>query len=152
MSCDAVIWEFGYVDEKDRPIISLGMKGLLYVELSKIESIRDAHSSLAVLIENPAWRLVEALKTLRDVDGRILIKDWYKEVDEFTKEDPQIIASEPFDENSFKKEYGIGNFVGNKKELEGKVNNVKLIFEFTKAKPNNADLPDATTLYQVFPQ
>lgn len=115
LSCDAVIWEFGYVDEKDRPIISLGMKGLLYVELSKMESIRDAHSSLAVIIENPAWRLVEALKTLRDMDGKILIKDWYKEVDKFTNEDLKIIASEPFDENSFKKEYGIGKFVGNKK-------------------------------------
>ncbi len=115
LSCDAVIWEFGYVDEKDRPVISLGMKGLLYVELSKTESIRDAHSSLAVIIENPAWRLVEALKTLRGSDGTVLIKDWYKEVDKFTKEDLRIIASEPFDETSFKKEYGIKKFVGNKK-------------------------------------
>ena len=117
LSCNAVIWEFGYVDEKNRPIISLGMKGLLYVELSKKESIRDAHSSLAVIIENPAWRLVEALKTLRDMDGRILIKDWYKEVDKLTKEDLLIIDSEPFDENSFKKEYGIRKFVGNKKGM-----------------------------------
>ncbi len=115
LACDAVIWEFGYVDEKDRPVISLGMKGLLYVELSKTESIRDAHSSLAVIIENPAWRLVEALKTLRGSDGTVLIKDWYKEVDKFTKEDLRIIASEPFDETSFKKEYGIKKFVGNKK-------------------------------------
>lgn len=114
LSCDAVIWEFGYVDEKDRPIISLGMKGLLYVELSIQESIRDAHSSLAVLIENPAWRLVQALKTLRDKDGRILINDWYKEVENFTKEELGVIASEPFDEKSFKKEYGIKRFVGNK--------------------------------------
>jgi acetylornithine deacetylase/succinyl-diaminopimelate desuccinylase-like protein len=118
LSCDAVIWEFGYVDEKNRPIISLGMKGLLYVELSKKESIRDAHSSLAVIIENPAWRLIEALQTLRDMDGTILIKDWYKEVDKFTKEDLLIINSEPFDENSFKKEYGIRKFVGNKKGIE----------------------------------
>ncbi len=117
LSCDAVIWEFGYVDEKDRPIISLGMKGLLYVELSKTESVRDAHSSLAVLIENPAWRLVEVLKTLRDKDGKILIKDWYKDVDKFTKQDLRIISSEPFDEVSFKKEYGIKKFVGNKKGL-----------------------------------
>jgi acetylornithine deacetylase/succinyl-diaminopimelate desuccinylase-like protein len=117
LSCNAVIWEFGYVDEKNRPIISLGMKGLLYVELSKKESIRDAHSSLAVIVENPAWRLVEALKTLRDMDGKILIKDWYKEVDKFTKEDLLIINSEPFDENSFKKEYGIRKFVGNKKGI-----------------------------------
>jgi acetylornithine deacetylase/succinyl-diaminopimelate desuccinylase-like protein len=117
LSCDAVIWEFGYVDEKDRPIISLGMKGLLYVELSKTESIRDAHSSLAVLIENPAWRLVEALKTLRDNNGKILIKDWYKEVDKFTEEDLRIVSLEPFDEKAFKKEYGIRKFVGNKKGL-----------------------------------
>lgn len=114
LSCDGVIWEFGYVDAKDRPIISLGMKGLLYVELSVRESIRDAHSSLAVLIENPAWRLLEALKTLRDANGKILIKDWYKEVDSFTKEELKLIQSEPFDEKEFKKEYGIKKFVANK--------------------------------------
>jgi acetylornithine deacetylase/succinyl-diaminopimelate desuccinylase-like protein len=117
LACNAVIWEFGYVDEKNRPIISLGMKGLLYVELSKKESIRDAHSSLAVIIENPAWRLVEALQTLRDMNGKILIKDWYTEVDPFTKEDLLIVNSEPFDEKSFKKEYGIQKFVGNKKGI-----------------------------------
>ncbi|HYL67395.1 MAG TPA: M20/M25/M40 family metallo-hydrolase [Nitrosopumilaceae archaeon] len=113
-SCDGVIWEFGYVDAKDRPIISLGMKGLLYVELSVTESIRDAHSSLAVLIENPAWRLLEALKTLRDVNGKILIKGWYDEVDVFTKEELKLIQTEPFDEKEFKKEYGIKRFVANK--------------------------------------
>jgi len=117
LSCDAVIWEFGYVDEKDRPIISLGMKGLLYVELSTQESIRDAHSSLAVLIENPAWRLVQALNTLRDKDGKILIDNWYKEVDNFTKEELGVIESEPFDEKSFKKEYGVSKFIGNKKGI-----------------------------------
>ncbi|HJT10778.1 MAG TPA: M20/M25/M40 family metallo-hydrolase [Candidatus Nitrosotalea sp.] len=118
LSCDGVIWEFGYVDEKDRPIISLGMKGLLYVELSIRESIRDVHSSLAVLIENPAWRLVEALKTLRDKSGKILIKDWYKEVDSFTKQELAVVANEPFDIKSFKKEYGIRRFLGNKKGIE----------------------------------
>ncbi|MGI0087416.1 MAG: M20/M25/M40 family metallo-hydrolase [Nitrosotalea sp.] len=118
MSCDGIIWEFGYVDEKDRPIISLGMKGLLYVELSVQESIRDAHSSLAVLIENPAWRLIGALKTLRDKNGLILIKDWYRGVDSFTKDELGVIAMEPFDEKSFKREYGIKRFVGNKKGID----------------------------------
>jgi acetylornithine deacetylase/succinyl-diaminopimelate desuccinylase-like protein len=120
LSCDAVIWEFGYVDEKDRPVISLGMKGLLYVELSKTESIRDAHSSLAVLIENPAWILVNALKTLRDEYGKILIKDWYKDVTAFTKQDLETISKEPFDEKSFKKEYGLGKFVADKRGLAAK--------------------------------
>ncbi len=119
-SCDGVIWEFGYVDSKNRPIVGLGMKGLLFVELFVKESIRDAHSSLAVLIKNPAWRLIEAVKTLRDSNGKILIKDWYADVQPFSKKDLEIISKEPFDENSFKKEFGIKSFVANKKGLEAK--------------------------------
>ncbi len=117
-SCDGVIWEFGYIDSKNRPIVGLGMKGLLYVELSKKESVRDAHSSLAVIIKNPAWRLIEAVNTLRDSNGKILIKDWYKEVKPLSKSEMKIIKNEPIDESSFKKEYGIKDFVDNKKGLE----------------------------------
>jgi len=119
-SCNGVIWEFGYIDSKNRPIVGLGMKGLLYVEISKKESVRDAHSSLAVIIKNPAWRLIEALKTLRDSNGRILIKDWYKEVKPLTKSELKLIKSEPFDESAFKKEFGIKGFVNSKKGLEVK--------------------------------
>lgn len=111
LSCDGVIWEFGYVDAKDRPIISLGMKGLLYVELKAKGPSRDAHSSLAVLIENPAWRLVSALATMRDKNGRILIRDWYKEVPDFTAQELEVIALEPFDEKELKEEYGVSRFV-----------------------------------------
>src|SRR3712207_7067173 len=52
------------------PIISLGMKGLLFVELIAKGPVRDAHSSLAVLMENPAWRLIYALNTMRDQTGK----------------------------------------------------------------------------------
>lgn len=113
-SCDGVIWEFGYVDSKDRPLVGLGMKGLLFVELIAKESVRDAHSSLAVLIKNPAWRLINAVATLRDDKGKILIKDWYKEVLPLTRSEKQLIKKEPFDESAFKKEFGIKQFVGNK--------------------------------------
>ena len=118
--CQGIIWEFGHVDSKNRPIVGLGMKGLLFVELISKESIRDAHSSLAVLIKNPAWRLIEAVKSLRDSNGRILIKDWYKEVRPLTKTDLKIIKAEPFDDAAFKKEFGIKSFVGHKKGFEAK--------------------------------
>ncbi len=111
-SCDGVVWEFGYVDTRGRPIIGLGMKGLLYVELRARESVRDAHSSLAVLVRNPAWRLVSALGTLTGRGGRILIRDWYREARPFSKRDLEIIAAEPFDEAAFRREFGIREFVG----------------------------------------
>ena len=119
-SCDGVIWEFGYVDAKNRPIIGLGMKGLLFVELSVKESSIDAHSSLAALIKNPAWRLIEAVHTLRNSDNKILIKDWYKEVTKFSKTDLEIIQKEPFDEKAFKQEFGIKSFVGDKSGMDAK--------------------------------
>ena len=119
-SCDGVIWEFGYVDSKNRPIVGLGMKGLLFVELSVKEAKRDAHSSLAVIIKNPAWRLIQAVNTLRNSNGKILIKDWYKEVKPFSKTDLKLLSIESFDADSFRKEFGIKEFVGNKKGLEVK--------------------------------
>ena len=119
-SCDGVIWEFGYVDAKNRPIVGLGMKGLLFVELSVQESTRDAHSSLAVLIKNPAWRLIEVIHSLRDTNGKILIKDWYKDVQPLSKNDLNLIKNEPFETDSFKKEFGINSFVGNKKGIDVK--------------------------------
>ncbi len=113
LKTDLVIWEFGYIDQKERPIISLGMKGLLYVEMTAIGPSRDVHSSLAVLIENPAWKLVQALSTLVNKDGTILVKDWHKEVKKLTEEEVKMIENEPIDEESLKKEYGIKKFVNN---------------------------------------
>jgi acetylornithine deacetylase/succinyl-diaminopimelate desuccinylase-like protein len=123
-SCDAIIWESGYVDAKDRPIIGLGTKGILYVELISRGPSIDVHSSLAVLIENPAWRIIKAINTLwDDSKAQILIKDWYKEVRGFSPEEISLISSEPlpFDEDGFKNKYGIKSFVadarGNKINL-----------------------------------
>jgi acetylornithine deacetylase/succinyl-diaminopimelate desuccinylase-like protein len=120
LKCDGVIWEFGYVNAKDQPIISLGMKGLLYVELIAKEPVRDVHSSLAVLVENPAWRLISLLNTMRDKNGRILIKDWYNEARPFTDQELEVIEKEPFEEIEFKKEYGIRRFVANLQGIEVK--------------------------------
>ena len=77
--------------------------------------VRDAHSSLAVLIENPAWCLIYALNTMRDQTGKIIIKDWYREVRSFTEQELSVIASEPFDVEEFKKEYGVSKFVADTK-------------------------------------
>ncbi|HEX7142569.1 MAG TPA: M20/M25/M40 family metallo-hydrolase, partial [Nitrososphaeraceae archaeon] len=121
LKCDGVIWEFGYIDEKERPIIMLGLKGILYVELiAKGGPSRDVHSSLATLIENPSWILINALKILRDIDGKILIKNWYKEVREFSQEELRILDKEPFDEEIFKREYGISKFLNNVNGIEAK--------------------------------
>ncbi|MGI8831220.1 MAG: M20/M25/M40 family metallo-hydrolase [Nitrososphaeraceae archaeon] len=116
--CEGVIWESGIVDEKGTAIMELGVKGILSVELLAKGPARDAHSSLAVLIDNPAWYLVRALNTLLNDKGKILIKDWYNEVRDFTLEEIAAITREPFDEEEFKKEYGIEKFANNLENVE----------------------------------
>jgi acetylornithine deacetylase/succinyl-diaminopimelate desuccinylase-like protein len=116
-SCDGTIWEFGYVDEQERPIISLGMKGLLCVELHAMCANADLHSSLAVLVENPAWRLVHALKTLRDENGKITIKDWDNDIRDFLPEELECIRQEDFDISDFKKNYGL-SYIFNEEDIE----------------------------------
>jgi acetylornithine deacetylase/succinyl-diaminopimelate desuccinylase-like protein len=115
--CDAIIWEFGYVDAKSTPIINLGMKGILYVELTSVGPSLDIHSSMAVLVQNPAWRMIKALDTLYDENtGRITIKDWYNEVTPLSPEELSFIASQPmFDEEGFKKKYHIRGFVAGRR-------------------------------------
>jgi acetylornithine deacetylase/succinyl-diaminopimelate desuccinylase-like protein len=108
-SCDATIWEFGYIDENETPIISLGMKGLLCVELHALCANADLHSGLAVLVENPAWRLVHALKTIRDENGTITIKNWHEDIRDFSPEELECIKQEDFDISDFKKNYGLSN-------------------------------------------
>jgi acetylornithine deacetylase/succinyl-diaminopimelate desuccinylase-like protein len=74
-----------------------------------------------VLLENPAWRLIEALKTMRDPkSGKVLIQDWYKEVNPFTKQELEVLAKEPFDEKEFKREYGVSKFVANARGMNAK--------------------------------
>jgi acetylornithine deacetylase/succinyl-diaminopimelate desuccinylase-like protein len=123
-STDATIWEFGYVDEHERPIISLGMKGLLCVELHAKCANVDLHSSLAALVENPAWRLVHALASMRDENGRINIKNWNKDIRDFLPEELECIKQEEFDIPSFKKNYGLSHLFNEENIEEIKKANV----------------------------
>ena len=40
-----------------------------------------------------------------------MIKDWYKEVREFTDDELSLVSNEPFDQHEFKQQYGIETFV-----------------------------------------
>ncbi len=109
-----------FVIEGEEEIGSPHIEHYLKKYRNKFSSTIDAHSSLAVLIKNPAWRLIYALKTLRDSSGKILIKNWYDDVVPLSKSDIKILKSFPFDEREFKKEFGIEEFLEKKSGLAAK--------------------------------
>jgi acetylornithine deacetylase/succinyl-diaminopimelate desuccinylase-like protein len=110
-SADAGLWEFGGVDTLGRPVVRLGMKGILYVELVARGPARDLHSSLAAVVDNPAWRLVNALGTLRSDDGSILIDGWIDSVRSLLDYERKLLEDFPYDEEGALKNYGVKSFI-----------------------------------------
>lgn len=126
---EGIIWESGSRDARGRPVISFGCKGILYAELIARNARRDLHSAYASIVENPAWRLLEALSCLKDVStDKILIPGFYDEVLPPTPEELVMLDRYPFEEESFKEEMGIANFLGSLSGLELKK---KLLYEPT---------------------
>src|SRR5439155_17911174 len=77
---DGCLWEFGGVDAEGRPGLTLGLKGILSLELHARVPSRDVHSSLGAVIDNPLYRLAAAVASMRDADGRVTIDGFYDDV------------------------------------------------------------------------
>ena len=80
LATDGILWEGGSKDVGGPVHVSLGVKGMLYVEMRVRTASSDLHSSNAAIVDNPAWILVKALNTLKDADGNIVIEGFNDKV------------------------------------------------------------------------
>jgi len=106
------VWESGGKNARDRYEISLGCKGLLYVQLRARGASRDIHSAFAATVVNPAWRLLWALNTLKDRDERILIPGFYDNARPISAAQRQVLAEWDYPEEDVRALYGVDEFLG----------------------------------------
>ncbi|HEX9495753.1 MAG TPA: M20/M25/M40 family metallo-hydrolase [Candidatus Limnocylindria bacterium] len=118
---DGSLQEGGAVDAQDRPMLICGVRGILYVELSVKTLKYDAHSGGASLFENAAWRLVEALATLRKPDGTVTIDGFYDDVRKPSEKQLAHLKTIPFEEDKIKAIYGATRFVGDRTGSEAQI-------------------------------
>src|SRR5918997_4708892 len=110
LAADACLWEGSMKDEAGRPMIFCGTKGMLYVELRTKGASHDLHSMYGGLAPNPAWRLVQALRTIKDERGEITLDGLDELTEPPSKEDLGAISQIPFDEAALKASWGVENF------------------------------------------
>ena len=110
LSADACLWEGSMKDESGRPMVFCGTKGLLYVELRTKGASHDLHSMYGGLAPNPAWRLVQALRTIKDETGEITLDGLEELIEPPSQEDLEAIEEIPFDEAALKKSWGVKGF------------------------------------------
>ncbi|MDV3244530.1 MAG: M20/M25/M40 family metallo-hydrolase, partial [Nitrososphaerales archaeon] len=109
---DGVFWEFGETDLEGRPHVSLGMKGMIYLEFVLKSLEADQHSSTAAVLPSAPWRLVRLLNTIKDDNERILVPGWYDAVENLTEEELGLVDQSIFDEKEYLGSHGSKAFLG----------------------------------------
>jgi len=108
-----VIWEFGGFNRDGSITVTLGLKGILYIELRARRLKRDAHSALAVLLPSAAWNLIGFLADLKACNLEKIssfhdnIIDVREIISEIRNEGHEIA----FDPQSLMEEFGISEFI-----------------------------------------
>lgn len=74
------LWSDGNYHNSGRPVIILGLKGITYCHLTARGPSRDLHSQYAAVVENPVWKLVKVLSSMKDAKGHVLIPGFYDDV------------------------------------------------------------------------
>ncbi len=91
----------------DRPSLTLGLRGILFTELTVSGPRQDLHSGLAGgLVPNPNNVLVRALATLADERGRVLLPGFYDDIAPLGQDERAAYAGLPQDDEEFRRSLG----------------------------------------------
>ena len=115
IAADIVLVSDTGIIANDVPSITVGLRGLSYVEVEVTGPNRDLHSGLyGGAAPNPINILCEMIASLKDEDQRITVDGFYDDVVELSREERDAMAEAPFSEDEYKKSIDIGAVEGEK--------------------------------------
>ena len=107
-----VISDTGFY-EGNRPAITIGLRGLVYMQIDVTGPQLDLHSgSFGGNVQNPANALAAIVTRLKNDDGSIAVPGFYDEVRPLTERDRDEFARMPFDEAQYVADYGLHSVFG----------------------------------------
>ena len=97
-TADGVFFPFNAQDPRGGMAMSLGVKGILYMEMESRGGAwggpteAEIHGSNKVIVDSPAWRLTQALASLTSRDGNtIVVPNYYDGIRPPTLEEQRLI-------------------------------------------------------------
>lgn len=112
LRADGCIWEFGTHTWEGRPVVHLGLKGMLSIEMTARNGKRDLHSGSAAYVESPVWRLIWALSLVKTSDHKIHIPGFYEAVTVPTPAQEALIERLPDETAKDIENWSINGFLG----------------------------------------
>ncbi|MDQ3856454.1 MAG: dipeptidase [Chloroflexota bacterium] len=113
LACDLVLSADGGQWSETQPDLSLGLRGLVGLQIDVRGPATDLHSGLyGGAIANPIHALVRLLDSMRSPEGRILVDGFYDDVRQLSDEERAAIAEVPFDEHKYRDDVGVAELFG----------------------------------------
>ncbi|HEX2094885.1 MAG TPA: dipeptidase [Longimicrobiaceae bacterium] len=107
LRCDAVLISDTTMFAPGLPSITIGLRGLAYMEVHVQGPATDLHSgSYGGAVVNPANALAKIIARLHDEHGRITVPGFYDDVVEISAEEREATARLPFSEAELREEVG----------------------------------------------
>ena len=91
VGADLLVWEQGIFNQKKQLEISGGTKGIVTFDAKVKSAVVDIHSKFGGTINSSSWYLINALSSLRDSRGEILLDGIYDDVLEPTKREMDLV-------------------------------------------------------------
>ncbi len=99
----------------EHPSITVGLRGLSYMEVEVTGPNRDLHSGVyGGAVANPINVLSELIASLHDKDGRVNIPGFYDKVVNLTPQEREALNKAPFSLEAYKKDLDIADITGEK--------------------------------------
>jgi acetylornithine deacetylase/succinyl-diaminopimelate desuccinylase-like protein len=99
----------------ENPSITMGLRGLSYVEVEVTGPNRDLHSGIyGGAVANPINVLAKMIASLHDENHHITIPGFYDKVTEISADERKAMNQAPFDLNEYQEDLGIKSVHGEK--------------------------------------
>ncbi len=115
LKCDIILVSDTSMIGIDTPSITVGLRGLSYMEVEVTGPNRDLHSGLyGGAVANPINVLTKMIASLTDEDNKVTIDGFYDDVQIVSTEERAEMAKAPFSDEEFCKSIDIPRGVGEK--------------------------------------
>tara|TARA_Y100000994_G_C15699009_1_gene444397 strand:+ start:725 stop:2089 length:1365 start_codon:yes stop_codon:yes gene_type:complete len=113
LSADVIIISDTSIIDNENPSITIGLRGLSYMEVELTGPNRDLHSgTYGGAVNNPINELCKIISSLKDDKGKILIPGFYDDVKNFDDNTRDDINKVPFNLSEFKSHIDINDIYG----------------------------------------
>jgi|TARA_B110000438_G_scaffold27292_1_gene26088 acetylornithine deacetylase/succinyl-diaminopimelate desuccinylase-like protein len=113
LKADVIVISDTSIVSNDTPSITIGLRGLTYLEVELTGPNRDLHSgTYGGAVNNPINELCKIIASLKDDKGKITIPRFYDNVKGFSESERKDINKVPFEIKEFKSHIDIGDVFG----------------------------------------